>query len=251
MDESCCSSSCCKRTLPLLLAVLIAGGLFVVGKYVEVRGYTHTTISVEAEGKVMAQPDIALLQFGVQTDRQKTAQAVMEILAKRMTAILDAVKATGVEAKDINTQSLWLNPAYDYKDGQRVDQGFEGGQNLSVKVRDLKKIGDVLNAAVSKGANQAGSVSFTMDDPEVLRKQAREMAITKAQEKAKVLAAQLGRSLGKLQGFNEGSVGYPVNYDRAEKTLMVNSVGAGAPAPVVPTGDQEVSVTVTLTYELN
>lgn len=235
----------------LLLCALILGGLFVVGKYVEVRGVEKVMISVDAEGKVMAQPDIALLEFGVQTDRMKTAQEVMASLSKKMGAIVDAAKATGVAEKDISTQALWLNPAYDYVDGKRVDRGFEAGQNLQVKVRDLDKIGDVLNAAVTRGANQVGSVSFTIDDPEELRAKAREMAITKAKEKAVKLAAQLGKSLGKLSGFNEGFVGYPVNYDRASNAKMeVMSVGAGAPAPVLPAGEQEISVTVTLTYEL-
>lgn len=239
------------KVFPIIVA-LILGGFFVLGKYVEVRGVDRPTISVQAEGKVMAQPDIARLDFGVQTGRVQTAQAAMEALTKKMNKIIEAVQAAGVEEKDISTQALWLNPAYDYTDGRRVDRGFEAGQNLQVKVRDLDKIGEVLNAAVSDGANQVGSVSFTIDDPEEMRAKAREMAITKAKAKAGVLASQLGKRLGKLTGFNEGYVSYPVNYDRVN--MKIESLGVGgavdAPMPALPAGEQEVSITVTLTYDL-
>ncbi len=250
-SSPCCGGRSHGASIPILVA-LILGGLFVVGKYVEARGIDRPSISVDAEGKVMARPDIAQLAFGVQTDRKKTAQDAMTSLTERMNSIVETVKAAGVEEKDISTQALWLNPAYDYTEGKRIDRGFEAGQNLQVKVRKLDKIGDVLNAAVSKGANQVGSVSFTIDDPEDLRAQAREMAITKAKAKAAKLAAQLGKSLGKLKAFNEGYVPYAVNYDRAN-SMKVETLGIGggeAPAPVVPTGEQEVSVTVALTYEL-
>jgi len=254
MDEtspSCCSSRSCCKFLPIIVA-LVLGGFFVAGKYVEVRGVDRPSISVDAEGKVMAQPDIAQLAFGVQTGRVQTAQGAMESLTTKMNKVVEAIKAAGVEEKDISTQALWLNPAYDYTDGKRVDRGFEAGQNLQVKVRDLEKIGSVLNVAVSDGANQVGSVSFTIDDPEELRAQAREMAITKAKAKAATLAAQLGKSLGKLRAFNEGYVGYPVNYDRVNMKLETSGMGGGAeaPMPVLPAGEQEVSVTVTLTYDL-
>ncbi|MDD5623921.1 MAG: SIMPL domain-containing protein, partial [Candidatus Peribacteraceae bacterium] len=168
----------------------------------------------------------------------------------KMNKILAAVKEQGVEEKDISTQSLYLNPAYDYQDGRQVERRFEASQSLTVKVRNLDKIGEVLNAAVTQGANQAGGVSFTIDDPEELRKQAREMAITKAKAKAQLLAQQLGKTLGKLTDFNEGYVGYPVNYDRMEKSMAISAGGIAAPSPVVPAGEQEVSVTVTLSYEL-
>jgi uncharacterized protein YggE len=131
-----------------------------------------------------------------------------------------------------------------------VDRGFEASQSLAVKVRDLAKIGDALNAAVSKGANQAGGVSFTIDDPDVLRQQAREMAITKAKAKAALLAQQLGRPLGELKGFSEGARGYEVNFMKTMAEGIGGAMDASVPAPVVPAGEQEVSVTVTLTYEL-
>ncbi len=167
------------------------------------------TISVSGEGKVMANPDIGELNFGVQTGRQETAEEAMKILADKMTAVIDAVKAQGVEDKDIVTQYLNLNPSYDWDEGKRIDQGFEATQNVRVKVRNLDNMTAILGAATSAGANQAGSVNFTIDDPEELRAQAREKAIINGQEKAAALAAQLGKKLGKLKGFGEGGYGVP------------------------------------------
>jgi len=208
------------------------------------------TISVSGEGKVMANPDIGELNFGVQTGRQETAEEAMKILADKMTAVIDAVKAQGVEDKDIVTQYLNLNPSYDWDEGKRIDQGFEATQNVRVKVRNLDNMTAILGAATSAGANQAGSVNFTIDDPEELRAQAREKAIINGQEKAAALAAQLGKKLGKLKGFGEGGYGVP----RYEKVMMMDAemgMGGGGPvAPPLPSGEQEVSVNVSLTYEL-
>ena len=234
--------------LPIVVA-LIAGGLYIGGKYVETRGIDQFTISVSGQGKVSAVPDIATLNFGVQIPRQKTADGAMKMLAEQMTSVFEAVKAAGIEEKDITTQYLSLNPSYDWADGKRLDQGFEASQSLVVKVRDLGKITAVLDAAVQAGANQAGSVGFTIDDPEVLKAQAREEAIADGQAKAEKLAKSLGVRLGKLQGFWEDAGYYPPMMMRAEAGM-----GGGADAsyaPPVPAGEQEVAISVNLTYKIN
>lgn len=233
--------------LPILVAV-IAGGAYIAGKHLEVRGYQPMQISVSGNGKVFATPDIASISFGVQTGRQASAQQAMENLRKNMDAILAAVKRLGIDEKDIHTESLWMNPAYDWIDGRQVSRGFEASQSVQVKVRDLSKIGQVLSDATAAGANQAGGVSFTIDDPDELKAEARDAAIADAQEKAEKLAAQLGKTLVKLKAYNEGEMGAypPVMYDRA---MMSEGIGGAGPVPV-PAGDQEVRVSVMLTYEV-
>lgn len=232
--------------LPPLVAVIV-GFSYVAGKKIESRG-APPTIAVTGEGKMFAVPDIAELSFGVQTGRQSSAQVAMEKLQRAMNAVIDAVKVKGIEEKDIRTESLWLNPAYDWDDGRQIPRGFEVNQSLRVKIRDLEKIGEVLGAATAAGANQAGGVSFTIDDPEVLRSQAREKAIAQAKEKALVLAEQLGVALAKLKGFNEGFGGIPPPI-YARGMMMEAGMGGGGDLPV-PSGEQEITVTVTLTYEV-
>jgi uncharacterized protein len=233
----------------LVTASLVVGGAFIVGKNIESQPRIQPSISVQGEGKVQAIPDIALLNFGVQTGRSASAQAAMETLARKMNAIIAAVEASGIEKKDITTQSLWLNPAYDYLEGRRVDKGFEANQNLSVKVRNLEHISAVLDVAVQQGANQVGGVSFTIDDMRELRREAREKAIADAKQKALVLAEDLGVTLGKFQGYGEGGAYYP-----QPAMMRMESVGMGGgmdtASPELPSGEQEISISVSLTYEV-
>ena len=234
--------------LPVLL-VFILGGMYIVGKYIESQDLTPVVISVQGEGRVFASPDVAQISFGMQTGRQKTAEKALDVLSDRMNAVFAALKDQGIEEKDITTEFLSLNPAYDWQNGVRIDRGFEANQSLRVKIRDLEKVGDVLSVATAAGANQAGGVSFTIDDPEELREAAREKAITNGAEKAEKLAVQLGKKLGKLRGFADGGVPVPVY----GKNIVMESIGigggGGGPAPV-PSGEQEIRVLVNLSYEL-
>ena len=236
-----------KSQLTILISVALGGVFFVAGQNVENRS-DPATISVSGEGKVSAVPDIASLSFGVQTGRQKTAQAAMEKLSEDMNAVMEAVKETGVEEKDIRTESLRLFPAYDWNEGMQIPRGFEANQSLRVKVRDLDKVGEVLSAATNAGVNQAGGVSFTIDEPEELQREAREKAIDDAKKKAKELARDLGVTLGDLKGFNEG--GSPMPMYRGDYAMMEGGIGGGGGAPPMPAGEQEVQVNVNLTYEV-
>ncbi|MBM3230764.1 SIMPL domain-containing protein [Candidatus Peregrinibacteria bacterium] len=236
--------------LPLIV-VLLAGGAYIAGKFIETRNMNMFTISVQGDGKVQAMPDIASLSFGVTTGRQPTAEAAMKMLTQKMTKVIDSVKAVGIEEKDVYTQYLSLNPSYDWQDGRQVDRGFEASQSLTVKVRDLAKITEVLDSAVKSGANQAGSVSFTIDDPELLQAQAREEAIKDAKARAELLAKDLGVKLGELQGFYENTGGYPMPY--MERAVMMDASvgkGGGGMAPPIPSGEQEINVSVNLTYRI-
>lgn len=239
----------------LIVAVAVGGAFYLSGKNIEVkhRNDQPSIITVSGDGKAFAIPDIAQLNVGVQTGRQATAAAAMTKLKTSMDAVIAAVKAQGIEDKDITTSSFWLNPVYDYNNGRQIPQGFEAGQSLTVKVRDLDKTSDVLGAATAAGANQAGGVQFTVDHPDTVQAEARAEAIKKAQQKAQVLAKQLGVRLGKVLNFSEGyGGGYPVPmyYDKAAMGM-----GGGAPmdaqAVQLPVGQQEVNVNVSITYELN
>lgn len=236
----------------LLSAVIIIGSFYVYGKKIETKDIAPTTISVSGEGKANAPPDIASLSFGVIVQRQSTAKAAMDQLGKSMQMVLDAVKKAGVEDKDIRTEGLSLNPAYDWKDGRQIMRGFDASQSLRVKVRDLDKVSDVLAAATNAGANQAGGVSFIVDDPEKARAEAREEAIEQTQEKAKILAGQLGMRLGKLKNFSEGGgVPPPMPYFARDMALEKAGIGGGGVEPTpLPAGEEELTVQVTLTYEL-
>ena len=237
----------------LITAVIIGGAFYIAGKHIEASPEPKqlASITVTADGRAFANPDIARLSLGVQTGRQATSKVAIAKLKTSMDAVIAAVKAQGIDDKDIATQSFWLNPVYDYTDGIQVVRGFEAGQSLSIKVRDLDKTSDVLGAATNAGANQAGSVQFTVDDPDAKQNEARQQAIQNAQEKAKKLARQLGVHLGDILSFNEGyGGGYPVPmmYDKA--MMGVGGGGMETQSVQLPVGEQEINVTVNITYEL-
>lgn len=235
----------------LMVAVALGGMFYVGGKYIEKKNLDPITVTVSGEGKVSASPDLAMLSLGVQTGRQPTSEAAMTMLKKNMDAIIAAVKKAGVEEKDISTENFWLNPAYDWTDKGQVPRGFEANQSIRVKVRNLDKASEILGAATAAGANQAGGIQFTIDDPEKLKAEAREKAIAQAKEKAEILAKNLGKSLGRMRGFVEGGAAIPpmMMYDRA----MMGMGGGGAESAAVPlpAGEQEIATQVSLTYELN
>ncbi len=234
----------------LLAAGAVAGCFFLGGKYIEKQNLDPITITVSGEGKTTAAPDLAMLSLGVQTGRQTSAGQAMTVLKKNMDAVMAALKKAGVEDKDISTENFYLSPAYDWTTGGQIPKGFEANQSLRVKVRNLDKVSDVLGAATAAGANQAGSISFTIDDPEQVRGEARAKAIEQAKAKAEILAKNLGKSLGKMRGFVEGGAAVPpMMYDRMTMAAGVGG-GAEAQATPLPAGEQDVVVGVSLTYEL-
>ena len=234
--------------LPIVV-VLLGGAFYITGKNMEIQAPRETppTISVSADAKVSAAPDIAMLSFGVTTGRQPTAKAAIALVTKNMTAVLAAVKKLGIEDKDISTANFWLNPVYDYTTNGQIPRGFEVSQTLSVKVRDLDKVGDVLTAATSAGANQAGSITFSIDNADALKASARTEAIEKAKAKAEVLAKSLGMHLGRITGFSEDGAYAP------PRPMMMKTMDAGMAAEAslpVPSGEQEIVSNVTINYEL-
>ena len=114
-----------------------------------------------------------------------------------MNAVLTTAKQQGIDEKDITTENLWLSPAFDYDRGKQIPRGYEANQSLSVKVRDLDKIGDILNAVTAAGANQSARRELHADKPEKAQADARAQAIKQAEAKAKELAAPVGCQTGK------------------------------------------------------
>ena len=236
--------------LPIAV-VLIGGSFYLAGKNIEIdaKRENPATISVSADAKVSATPDIAMLSFGVKTGRQPTAKAAMALVTKNMAAVLSAVKKLGVEEKDITTANFWLSPSYDYTSSGEIPRGFEVNQTLSVKVRDLDNVGDILTAATNAGANQAGSINFSIDNADALKADARTQAIAKAKAKAEVLAQSLGMHLGRITGFSEDGAYSPRPMMMA-KTMDMGMGGGGEAAVPLPSGEQEIVSNVTITYEL-
>lgn len=206
------------------------------------------TITVSAEGKINAQPDIAYVDFSV-VSQGKTVKAVRVDSNTKMNSVIDAVKKMGVDSKDITSTQYNLYPNYVYLERQspRID-GYNLTQEIKVKVRDLDKVEDILDSGIAAGANQVGQLSFDIDDPSGIKKQAREKAFATAKEKALEMAKAAGVGLGRVITFSESEGGfYPPVYANYKMDMAVAESAQGAS---IEPGSKELNVNVSVTYEI-
>lgn len=259
--EKCCTSSSGvkKIMVPLAGLVLIILGIYLIGlarnawknyDYIGKPLDNKNIVAFEGTGKVTAKPDVAQINIGIVTEKTTVAQAQKENTDK-MNAIVAALKGQfKIEDKDIKTSQYTINPKYDWSTNVQKLTGYTVTQAVQVKARDFDKIGDILAKAGELGANNVAGPNFIIDDPETFREQARKEAIDQAKAKAKTLANQLGIKLGSIVYFSEGGAQpYMQQYDTAQSAMG----GAGlekAVAPVIESGSQDVSVTVTISYEI-
>lgn len=214
------------------------------------------TITVEGEGKISAQPDIAKVDVSVVANG-KTVKTVTEDGNKKMNAVRDAMKQLGIKLDDMQTSSYDLYPQYDYN--MPIDRatgvakppmiiGYSLNQTLSLKVRDLTKTDEVLDRAIASGANQVGQLTFDLDDASQVKVQARAAAFKKAKQKAQEMASAAGVSLGRVVTFSESSNPiYPMAY--ANFAMKAES-GDASISPSVEPGTKELLVNVSVTYEI-
>lgn len=209
-------------------------------------------IIIRAEGRVMAKPDIAKINFGYKTDTIKEVKDTVSVGVKNMNQIVAAIKNAGVEEKDIKTTNYNLQTIYEYPQasGKAILSGYQLEQQISVKIRDISKIGDIINAATNAGANQSGGINFTIDDPDQLKAEALKNAIDKAELKAKQISKESGIRLGKLINVYEYDYGVPsFNNDSAFNGIGGAMMKAEA-VPTIEAGDMEVKINVELTYKV-
>lgn len=220
------------------------------------------TITVTGQGEVFAVPDRATFTVTVREEGEEVADAQDKSTAK-INAIIDYLKGAGVEEKDIKTQSYNVNPKYEWEQkacaangycspGNQKLVGFEVYQVLEVKVQDPKKAGELLTGVGSKGASEVSSLSFTIEDEDQLRSEAREQAIAEAKEKADALAKQLGVSVVRVVGFYEDAGGYPPMPYAARGGMAMDAAmnESKAVAPSLPTGENKILSNVNVTYEI-
>src|SRR3989344_952802 len=242
-------------TLVMLTVFLIA-----LTKQVKNTATTTNTISFSGEGKVFAVPDIAAIIFSILTEAS-TSKVAQDQNSEKSKQIVDFLKKQSLEDKDIKTTGYNIYPQYsyprpvhlgaesvtspDYYPGSPKITGYQVNQSFEVKVRDLEKVSTLLDGLVTAGANQVNNLGFKVDNEDELKKQARELAIKDAKEKADKLREQLGIHLGKIVNYSEGGY-YPV-YFKAE---TLDSRGGISSGPDIPVGENEIVVNVTITYQI-
>jgi len=223
-------------------------------KYIGQGIVAQNTITVSAIGEIYAKPDLVLVTFSTITE-EKTVNEALSNNTEKMNRVIEFIKGQGVEEKDLKTTSFNIYPRYEwyekteippYSEGKRVLVGYEVRQSLEAKIRDMGKIGDIIEGATDAGANQVSDLQFTIDKEEEFKKEARGQAIEKAKEKAQELASQLGVNLVRITNFQESSI-LPRFYGFEEVAMGKG----GGEIPQIEPGENLIKVTVTITYEIN
>lgn len=207
---------------------------------------TIRTINAQGHGEIYIVPDVAYIYVGVRSDADEVSDALNKNNAQAQ-AVAEAVKAQGVDAKDIQTASFNVYPMTDYGiDGQISRKYYVVENTVYITVRDLSKLGTMLDAVVRSGANTINSISFDVKDKEAALAQARDMAIAKARTEAEAIAKASGVTLGDLQTVNVyTSNGAAPVYDA--KGGMSMSGGSQVP---VSAGQLVITADANLVYEI-
>ena len=215
------------------------------------------SITVNGSGKISVKPDVATFSFSVdeQAANAKAAEAKATDLTNKAISYL---KSQGIEDKDIQTQGYNSNPRYEYRNqacpanlpcpSNQVLVGYEVTQSVQVKVRKTDNAGAVLAGLTQVGIKNIGGLSLTLDNPDAVTAHARLKAIDDAKAKAGVLASQLGVQLVRITDFQEGNNNRPVMY--AAKSMSAQGAPDVAVAPQIPTGENDYTSNVTITYEI-
>lgn len=204
--------------------------------------FRATTLSLSAQGQVLAAPDLAVIRLGVQTDGATAAIALTRNRDK-MNATFDTLKAQGVADRDIQTSELSIDGRYvnDGKSPARLT-GYHVGDTVTVRLHDLPKVGGVIDALVSAGANQVDGVSFALADPAVAQDEARRLAVKALQAKADLYAQATGYRVLRLVRLSEGGAGNAM-------AIPMMRMASFKATPIAP-GELTVSIDVSAEFEM-
>jgi len=204
------------------------------------------TLTVNAEGKVARAPDIADISGGVVT-MAPTAAAAMADNARRMTAVVAAVRKAGIAERDIQTAGLSLQPQYRYENNQPPAlTGYQATNTVSLRIRKLADTGRLLDALVAVGANQLSGPNFRVDGADAALDEARTAAVATARARAELYAKAAGVHIKRIVSISE-SGGNPEPRPIMVRAMAMKS--ADAETPVSP-GEVSLTVNVTMVFEI-
>lgn len=255
-----------KRISVSVFILIIIVSLFTLAKLVnEIKSSSYVgrgnqpanVISVTGTGDVTAVSDIATLTVNLTKDG-KTAKEAQDLLNESITKTLAYLKDQKIEDKDIKSEYGGLTPKYSYSQPvcftypcptrDPVIVGYTATQSITIKVRVVDNASVIRTGLAGLGITDISGPTFSIDNEEGFKDQARSIAITDARNKAVTLAKELGVTLGKVVNFGENSVG---GYPMYAKTMSVGaSFDSAVPAPTLPKGENKITSDVTITYEI-
>jgi uncharacterized protein YggE len=202
---------------------------------------SERTVSVSATGTVAAEPDMARISTGVVTEGETAKDAIARNNAV-MTKVIEGLKGAGVAARDIQTATLQVEPRYTQaKEGRPAAiNGYRVINQVRLTIRDVKKLGDMLDQAITLGANQVNSIGFDVANAETLKDEARKQAMANAKRRAELYAGAAGVQLGQVLQISESS---------SEPRPIMSQRAMAASVPI-EAGTRILAVEVNVTYAL-
>lgn len=259
MENSILQNTYVKRGAIIVLFLL---AVFLLGKSLnEFKKYSGSpdnlnTITVSGEGEVVAIPDIATFNFEISEEGVSVPEAQKKAIEKN-NAVVKMLKAEGIEEKDIVSKpnvypkykpqpacTAWTCP------GSSDIVGYYANYHFTVKVRDTEKTGDITAKLAELKVNNLSNVSYTIDNDDALKQEARTKAIEDAREEASKLAKDLGVKLNKIVSFSEGWNRYQPNFMSVSKVAMEDSAGSIG-TPDLPMGENTIKSTVSVTFKID
>ena len=214
---------------------------------------TVSRILVTGQGSTDIAADMAVLTLTVTRD-EETARAALDANSADMSDVLSAMKSEGVKERDLQTSGFSIQPRYFYPPKKPSTNhqpprivGYTVRNSLTVRIRDISALGEILDTSVTLGVNEGGNIMFTNDDPSSAITQARVKAVKDAMAKAKTLAEAAGVKVGKLLEMSEQTHNpRPMSMARVER-----SMGMSADAVPVATGENTYKVTVNMSFAID
>jgi hypothetical protein len=205
-----------------------------------------TRLDISATGESTRVPDVAIISAGVVT-RAPTAGAAIQENSARMDRVLAALKRAGVADRDVQTSSISLNPEYRYQENKPPELvAYSASNQVSIRFRDIRNSGKILDALVAEGANQINGPTLTIDKPEAALDEARVNAIASGRARADLYARALGKRVVRVVSVSEGAGNYPV----PPPMPMVERMSAQAADTKIVAGEQKLQVSVSMVFEL-
>jgi uncharacterized protein YggE len=205
-----------------------------------------TLLSVSAQAEARRVPDVATISAGVVT-QAADANAAMRANATQMDKVMAAIRAAGIAERDIQTSGVNLNPQYKYVENQApAITGYQASNTVNLKVRDIAKLGKVLDALVASGANQVNGPSFEIDQPEAAYDEARRAALEKAQARAAMYAKALGLRVRRIVSISEGGGFQPP----MPMPMMAMARGKAEADTAVSPGETTLTANLDVVFEL-
>jgi len=235
---------------PLLLACGIALGTLTMSASAQdgtrlAAPADGTLLSISAQAQASRAPDIATISTGVVT-QAADANAAMRANADQMARLMQAIKAAGIAERDVQTAGVNLSPQYRYAENQPpAITGYQASNTVNLKVRDIGKLGRVLDALVASGANQINGPTFEIDDADAVQNEARAAALKQAQARAEVYANTLGMRVRRIVSISEGG-----GFQAPPRPMMAMRAMAESADTSISPGESTLTANLDVVFEL-